>query len=155
MGGGSGGPKEGVQYTNEGFHHDGDSGSVSSRLAADLEMKLESGAKSSPDLTLNTDSVPQTRDAPDSSSLASADIEKEVKPILTKERRAEEGYKAVWFKQDIDPNTKEDVVIIPDTGELVDHDEDEDDDDEEIKPDMDEEAAGRYFRGSDSEDEDL
>lgn len=46
-----------------------------------------------------------------------ADSEKEVKPILTKERRMEEGYKSVWFKEDIDPNAKEEVVIIPDREE--------------------------------------
>lgn len=116
-------------------------------------MKLEAGTKSSPEQTLKTASVLKTRAAPDSSSLASTDIEKEVKPILTKERRAEEGYKAVWFKQDIDPNTKEEVVIIPDTGEPADHDDDDDDDDEHLKTDMDEEASGRYSRDSDSEDE--
>lgn len=44
-----------------------------------------------------------------------ADTDKEVKPILTKERRMEDGYKAVWFKEDIDPNAKEEVVIIPDS----------------------------------------
>lgn len=43
--------------------------------------------------------------------------EKEVKPILTKERRVDEGYKSVWFKEDIDPDAKEEVVIIPDSRE--------------------------------------
>jgi len=56
------------------------------------------------------------------------DNEKEVKPILTKERRVEEGYKSVWFKEDIDPNSKEEVVIIPDSGE---------DDSEEEEPSSD------------------
>lgn len=62
----------------------------------------------------------------DASQLSSdkVDNEKEVKPILTKERRMEEGYKAVWFKEDIDPNAKEEVVIIPDSRE--DHSEEED-----------------------------
>lgn len=46
-----------------------------------------------------------------------ADNEKDVKPILTKERRMEEGYKSVWFKEDIDPDAKEEVVIIPDSRE--------------------------------------
>lgn len=50
--------------------------------------------------------------------------EKEVKPILTKERRVEEGYKSVWFKEDIDPDAKEEVVIIPDNRE---NDSDEED----------------------------
>lgn len=51
--------------------------------------------------------------------------EKEVKPILTKERRVDEGYKSVWFKEDIDPDAKEEVVIIPDSREN-DSDEEED-----------------------------
>ncbi len=145
LGGGSGGPKEGVQYSNQGFQHDDDSGSVNSKLAADLENKLESGLKpqqrrgsaqktTTPSAVLQTTSSP----APDSSSLAETiDSEKEVKPILTKERRNEEGYKAVWFKQDIDPNTKEEVVIIPDTGEADEDREDDDDSEGEYRPDVD------------------
>ncbi|XP_026057691.1 cadherin-related family member 5-like isoform X2 [Carassius auratus] len=141
LGGGSGGPKEGVQYSNEGFQLDDDSGSVNGKLAADLENKLESGLKPqqrqkmmTPSAVLLSPSSPQA----DSSSLAETiDSEKEVKPILTKERRSEEGYKAVWFKQDIDPNTKEEVVIIPNTGE-ADGDHEEDDDSEgENRPDVD------------------
>ncbi|XP_029438805.1 cadherin-related family member 5-like isoform X1 [Rhinatrema bivittatum] len=34
------------------------------------------------------------------------DSEKNTKSILTKERRMDEGYKAVWFKEDIEPDTK-------------------------------------------------
>ncbi|XP_039525519.1 cadherin-related family member 5 isoform X2 [Pimephales promelas] len=148
LGGGSGGPKEGMQYSNEGFQHDGDSGSVNSKLAAHLENKLESGLKSGPPLENRTRSAAaphtSTSTPPDSSSLADSetvDGEKEVKPILTKERRGEEGYKAVWFKQDIDPNTKEDVVIIPDTGEPEgDQEEDDDSEDEDnLRTDMDSE----------------
>ena len=55
------------------------------------------------------------------------DSDKEVKPILTKERRMEEGYKSVWFKEDIDPNAKEEVVIIPDSRE---HDSEYEDDEQ-------------------------
>lgn len=151
LGGGSGGPKKGMQYSNEGFQHDGDSGSVNSNLAADLENKLESGLKPQQrrglpqeNMTPSTASVLQTTSStqPDSSSLAETiDGEKEVKPILTKERRTEEGYKAVWFKQDIDPNTKEDVVIIPDTGDADgDHEEDDDSEDEDnLRTDLDSE----------------
>ncbi|XP_067235635.1 cadherin-related family member 5 isoform X2 [Chanodichthys erythropterus] len=151
LGGGSGGPKEGMQYSNEGFQHDGDSGSVNSNLAADLENKLESGLKPQQrrglpqeNMTPSAASILQTTSStqPDSSSLAETiDGEKEVKPILTKERRTEEGYKAVWFKQDIDPNTKEDVVIIPDTGDVDgDHEEDDDSEDEDnLRTDLDSE----------------
>ncbi|XP_056128629.1 cadherin-related family member 5 isoform X2 [Rhinichthys klamathensis goyatoka] len=153
LGGGSGGPKEGMQYSNEGFQHDGDSGSVNSKLAAHLENKLESGLRSGPaqeNMTRSAAPVPHTSTStpPDSSSLADSetvDGEKEVKPILTKERRSEEGYKAVWFKQDIDPNTKEDVVIIPDTGE-PEGDQEEDDDSED---------EDNILTDVDSEDEEL
>ncbi|XDV53419.1 hypothetical protein PO909_021920 [Leuciscus waleckii] len=158
LGGGSGGPKEGMQYSNEGFQNDGDSGSVNSKLAAHLESKLESGLiRETPQENMTRSAVPvphtsrtsartsaSTSAPPDTSSLADSetvDGEKEVKPILTKERRNEEGYKAVWFKTDIDPNTKEDVVIIPDTGE-ADGDQEEDDDSEDednLRTDMDSE----------------
>lgn len=126
-----------MQYSNEGFQHDDDSGSVNSKLAADLENKLESGLK--PQLRRGSaQKMTTSSPAPDSSSLAETiDSEKEVKPILTKERRNEEGYKAVWFKQDIDPNTKEEVVIIPDTGEADGDREDDDDSEGENRPDVD------------------
>ncbi|XP_016117661.1 cadherin-related family member 5-like [Sinocyclocheilus grahami] len=138
LGGGSGGPKEGVQYSNEGFQHDDDSGSVNSKIAADLENKLESGLKPQQRRGSAQKTTTPSSPPPDSSSLAeNIDSEKEVKPILTKERRNEEGYKSVWFKQDIDPNTKEEVVIIPNTGE-ADGDREEDDDSEgENSPDVD------------------
>ncbi len=65
---------------------------------------------------------------PDNTSLADsdkADSEKEIVPILTKERRNDEGYKSVWFKQDIDPDAKEEVVIIPESDREQDSDEDD------------------------------
>ncbi|XP_061628638.1 cadherin-related family member 5-like isoform X2 [Phyllopteryx taeniolatus] len=121
LGQGSGGEKQGVQYTNEAFQHD-DSDSVGSGgpyattaeegPANDLALKSSVMALGT---LLDDDNVSQT----------SSDKEKEVKPILTKERRLEEGYKAVWFKEDIDPDAKEEVVIIPDSRE--DNSEDEDD----------------------------
>ncbi|XP_020639734.3 cadherin-related family member 5 [Pogona vitticeps] len=47
------------------------------------------------------------------------DNEKEVRSILTKERRvADDGYKAVWFKKDIDPEAKDDVVVIDEDSEV-------------------------------------
>ena len=52
-----------------------------------------------------------------------ADSEKGVMSILTKERRTEEGYKSVWFKEDIVPDAKEDVHIIPVNAEREDEDE--------------------------------
>ncbi|EMP34735.1 Cadherin-related family member 5 [Chelonia mydas] len=68
------------------------------------------------------------------------DSNKEVKSILTKDRKTvDDGYKAVWFKDDIDPDTKDDVVVIGDQVEEEDdsdgdgdrNEEDEDEDDEQ------------------------
>ncbi|XP_017209750.2 cadherin-related family member 5 isoform X1 [Danio rerio] len=147
LGGGSGGPKEGMQYINESFQNDGDTPD-NSRFAADLENKLEPEQSGTSQEKITRSAFLQTNSKPpaDSSSLADSentDGEKEVKPILTKERRTDEGYKSVWFREDIDPDTKEEVVIIPDTGEADgDHEDDEDDDSEEddeddLRTDMD------------------
>ncbi|XP_044868729.1 cadherin-related family member 5 isoform X3 [Mauremys mutica] len=61
------------------------------------------------------------------------DSDKEVKSILTKDRKtADDGYKAVWFKDEIDPDTKDDVVVIEDQVEEEDDgDEDKDEEDEQ------------------------
>ncbi|XP_039373516.1 cadherin-related family member 5-like [Mauremys reevesii] len=61
------------------------------------------------------------------------DSDKEVKSILTKDRKtADDGYKAVWFKDEIDPDTKDDVVVIEDqVEEEDDSDEDKDEEDEQ------------------------
>lgn len=61
--------------------------------------------------------MPQQDDDTSQAGSDKADSEKEVKPILTKERRMDEGYKSVWFKEDIDPEAREEVVIIPDNTE--------------------------------------
>lgn len=73
-------------------------------------------------------SVPLHALLPDDTSQEGSDKtdnKKEVIPILTKERRVDEGYKSVWFKEDIDPNAKEEVVIIPDSREDDSEEEDE------------------------------
>ncbi|XP_037398509.1 cadherin-related family member 5 isoform X3 [Pygocentrus nattereri] len=162
--GGSSGPKNGVQYTNEGFQNDRDVDSMSSKQAAELPLPLgpalsrsvpQQPEKQSSTPTLQSRTSDDSGSPPaDSSSLSASDnfdSEKEVKPILTKERRVEDGYKAVWFKQDIDPNVKEEVVIIPDSGERdVSHDEEEEDDEEDTNVTM-----STRRRGSDSDDDDL
>ncbi|XP_071375226.1 cadherin-related family member 5 [Centroberyx affinis] len=125
LGQGSGGLKEGVQYSNEGFQNDEDTGSTGSAGPEEENMKLggEPGPKTrnfALEEAILRSTAPLHALLPDDSSLAGsdkADSEKEVKPILTKERRMEEGYKAVWFKEDIDPDAKEERVIIPDNGE--------------------------------------
>ncbi|GLD61649.1 cadherin-related family member 5-like protein [Lates japonicus] len=137
LGQGSGGPKEGIQYTNETFHNDEDGGSVGSGSQdGGSAMAIREPRKVVEDVSLQESiaksSVPLHALLPDNISEAGssdkADSEKEVKPILTKERRMEEGYKSVWFKEDIDPNAKEEVVIIPDSREDDSEDEEEDED---------------------------
>lgn len=150
LNGGSGGPKDGVQYTNEGFQADEDMDSVTSKQAAELALprgpeqsrtvpEVQKTQRSAP--TLQSKSGDENGALPtDSSSLNtsdSTDNEKEVKPILTKERRMEDGYKAVWFKEDIDPNDKDEVVISDRDQDIDrdDHDDDDYDDDEEEEED--------------------
>ncbi|KAF4081568.1 hypothetical protein AMELA_G00162610 [Ameiurus melas] len=164
LSGGSGGPKDGVQYTNEGFQSDGDTDSVTSKQAAELALPRGPGlSRSVPEVLETQRSVPaaQSKSTNDNSTLHTdsssqnasdnTDNDKEVKPILTKERRMEDGYKAVWFKEDIDPNDKDEVVISDrdqdndhddedhddDDREDEDHDDHDDDDDDEEKDDFD------------------
>lgn len=133
LGQGSGGHKEGIQYTNDAFENDEDGGSIgSSGPAGGSIMAVEEPRKGAADLPVK-EAIGRSLASlhallPDDISQEGsdkADSEKEVKPILTKERRMEEGYKSVWFKEDIDPNAKEEVVIIPDSREADSEDEDE------------------------------
>ncbi|XP_063052390.1 cadherin-related family member 5 [Engraulis encrasicolus] len=147
----SAGMKEGVQYSNEGFQYDGDDGASSasggSRLSVESVEMDQRPARARAGAGAGGDPHYETV-VGDAASLAesgrSGDTEgKEVKPILTKERRDDEkeGYKAVWFKQDIDPNTKgEEVTIIPDRTEQ-DEDDDNDDDREEDDESLDGEPS--------------
>ncbi|XP_047675996.1 cadherin-related family member 5 isoform X2 [Tachysurus fulvidraco] len=121
------GPKDGVQYTNEDFQGDEDIDSVTSKEAAELPLPRGPELRRSiPEMQhsvppLETQHSVPNKSSDDSSTLPTVsssqnaldntDDEKEVKPILTKERRMEEGYKAVWFKEDVNPNDKEEVVI--------------------------------------------
>ncbi|CAN9499020.1 unnamed protein product [Ophioblennius macclurei] len=131
------GLKEGVQYTNDAFKHDDDRRDsdpkfpVKTRSVAPPEPVKLSWSQPSREAVLKTAVAPLHDLLPDNASDSGSDktdSEKEVKPILTKERRVEDGYKSVWFKEDIDPNAKEEVVIIPDSRE---HDSDDDDDDDD------------------------
>ncbi|MCI4382036.1 hypothetical protein PGIGA_G00258900 [Pangasianodon gigas] len=151
LSGGSGGPKDGVQYTNEGFQADEDTDSATSKQAA--ESVLPRGpelSRKAPEVLETQPSVPtvQSKSSDDNSTFPTdsssqnasdnTDKEKEVKPILTKERRMEDGYKAVWFKEDIDPNDKEEVLI-SDRDQDIDHEDDDHDDDEEEEEEEEEE----------------
>ncbi|KAK7891294.1 hypothetical protein WMY93_023257 [Mugilogobius chulae] len=81
------------------------------------------------------------------------DEEKEVKPILTKDKLKEDGYKAVWFKEDIDPNAKEEVVIIPDRTEDDDEDDEGDSKVPKVKFNDADRDSGLGDKNEDSEDD--
>ncbi|XP_055778323.1 cadherin-related family member 5 isoform X2 [Salvelinus fontinalis] len=155
LGKGPGGLKNGVQYTNEGFQNDGDTNSVGSKGPEEMDGKRSIGngvtSRAVEETVMKVSAPLYSNLLLDTGSLAGsdkADSEKEVKPILTKERRVEEGYKSVWFKEDIDPNAKEEVVIIPDNGEREGDDDDDDDDDEEEEEGFREEEEEEYDNSS-------
>lgn len=141
MGQGIGSQKEGIQYTNDAFQNDEDGDSTGSSgpnkkspMTIDKPQKVEYETVIEPSELLHSDDTSQAGSDRGSSG-------KEVKPILTKERRVDEGYKSVWFKEDIDPDAKEEVVIIPDSRENDSEEEDEeqtlsgrDEDDEDNLP---------------------
>ncbi|XP_072322225.1 cadherin-related family member 5-like isoform X7 [Scyliorhinus torazame] len=52
-----------------------------------------------------------------SGSFSETDTDTEVKSILTKERKSDEGYKSVWFKEDIELEANEEHVIERHDGE--------------------------------------
>ncbi|XP_039922299.1 cadherin-related family member 5 [Hirundo rustica] len=66
--------------------------------------------------------------------------EKEVKSILKTDRHvADDGYKAVWFKTDVDPEAGERVEVIEDSAAA---DDDEDDSDQDLQKNEEEEEEG-------------
>ncbi|XP_067850375.1 cadherin-related family member 5-like isoform X1 [Heptranchias perlo] len=81
----------------------------SALLAAVLDPMVENASSTSASGS-QTGPTPQGINAA-SSSLGEADSDTEVKSILTKERKSDEGYKAVWFKEDIEPEANEERVI--------------------------------------------
>uniref|UniRef100_UPI0037E95638 cadherin-related family member 5 n=1 Tax=Semicossyphus pulcher TaxID=241346 RepID=UPI0037E95638 len=146
LGQGSGGPKEGIQFTNDAFMKDedgdgsigpdGGSGKagVEPQKAAGNFMLEEAIVKST---------VPFNALLRDDVSEADSDKtdDKDVKPILTKERRMDDGYKSVWFKEDIVPDANEEVVIIPESRE-DDSDEDEEEQSSSDKEDNEDDNLG-------------
>ncbi|XP_056349971.1 cadherin-related family member 5 isoform X1 [Oenanthe melanoleuca] len=72
--------------------------------------------------------------------------EKEVKSILKTDRHvADDGYKAVWFKTDVDPEAGERVEVIEDNA--ADDDDDDDDSDQDLQKNEEEEEE----EGSDTD----
>ncbi|XP_005529133.1 PREDICTED: cadherin-related family member 5 [Pseudopodoces humilis] len=68
--------------------------------------------------------------------------EKEVKSILKTDRHlADDGYKAVWFKTDVDPEAGERVEVIEDNAAADDDDDDDDDSDQDLKKNEEEEEG--------------
>lgn len=127
---GLGGEKEGIQYTNDAFGNDEDgrgsgSGSPSGKTVNSPKEPRKISKDLEQYLTPEKPSVSIQDDVASQSGSEGDDKEKEVKPILTKGRRQDEGYKSVWFKEDIDPEAKEEVVIIPDNRENDSDEEDE------------------------------
>lgn len=117
-----GGEKEGIQYTNDAFSNDDDASSTQSGNSdGGSANALQQPRKTAQDLesylTPKEISAPPQYDTTSHSDSDGDDKEKEVRPILTKSRRQDEGYKSVWFKEDIDPEAKEEVVIFPDSRE--------------------------------------
>ncbi|XP_069770576.1 cadherin-related family member 5-like isoform X2 [Narcine bancroftii] len=97
-----------------------ESSAVGTALA--LESVLGSGEKSS-----ETMGLAQVGDKPqvvnnEYSMLQDNTSDIEVKSILTKERRNGEGYKAVWFQQDIEQQVMGDTLDEEDAGEGIDGD---------------------------------
>ncbi|XP_041053787.1 cadherin-related family member 5-like [Carcharodon carcharias] len=122
-----------MQFTNEGYLEEVTSERIqksswpalknphiieSTALAAVLNSTLEnnnltgsSGNQTDP-ISQRTNAAPTTqKDDKASSSLDETDNDTEVKSILTKERKSDEGYKSVWFKEDIEPEANEEHVI--------------------------------------------
>ncbi|XP_030280722.1 cadherin-related family member 5 isoform X2 [Sparus aurata] len=135
LGKGSVAQKEGIQYTNDAFENDEDGYSAGSGTPKRGSVMLsEVPRKPTGNLPVNEAIVKSSLalhnllgDNTSEAGSDKTDSDKEVKPILTKERRMDDGYKSVWFKEDIDPNAKEEVVIIPDSRE---HDSEDEDDEQ-------------------------
>ncbi|XP_016890109.1 cadherin-related family member 5-like isoform X2 [Cynoglossus semilaevis] len=120
LGQSSDGKKEGIQYTNKVFQSNEDNQSMD-RTYTNLETE-KADRKIGKEVLLREAAVkpppatpPVDPDYVNQTDIDKADNEKEVKSILTRDRRMDEGYKAVWFKEDIDPDAKDEVVIIPDS----------------------------------------
>ncbi|XP_036400179.1 cadherin-related family member 5-like [Megalops cyprinoides] len=116
--------KEEMHYTNDGFQNEGDTSSTRPQPTEEMDLRLDTeqepqaGGTPPEKPTPQASAIPHAASiAPETSSLTGSDktdSERAVKPILTKERRNEEGGKSVWFKEDVDPSAKDEVVIIPD-----------------------------------------
>nr|XP_014343494.1 PREDICTED: cadherin-related family member 5 isoform X4 [Latimeria chalumnae] len=114
------GKKEGLQFINEGYQDE----EKSKPKEDEKQQKTSNPSEKEPETLIQQQAVPTTSlpsqvldvgsnpTETSSQKEEDSDGEKEVKSILTKERKMEEGYKAVWFKEDIEPDAKDDVVVI-------------------------------------------
>lgn len=105
-------------FTNANFEKDEklNSGGKDDKLPASAEMLV-----AQPDPPPVSEELEESRHRSNASDAVAeieegnegVDSEKEVRSILTKERReADDGYKAVWFREDIDPEARDDDVTI-------------------------------------------
>ncbi|KAJ8406548.1 hypothetical protein AAFF_G00301220 [Aldrovandia affinis] len=120
---GSGSPKEEMHYTNDGFQNEGDACSAGSKPPEELDLrphaergrKVEEAAPARLTPPPPPPPPPPTARAEAPPATASPAVsDRSVRPILAKERRSEEGSKSVWFKEDLDPSAKEEILLTPD-----------------------------------------
>ncbi|XP_039598523.1 cadherin-related family member 5 isoform X4 [Polypterus senegalus] len=141
--GGSATSTDQIQFVNDGYQDDGQTKAT----ADETDDRVRQMADRLANGVVASALAASAASAADANSLANSEgsiSEKEVKSILTKERKAEDGYKSVWFKEDIEPDAKVDVVIINDDAEA--DEEEEEEEEEEEDGGSDEEVT----RGSDS-----
>ncbi|KAH0621009.1 hypothetical protein JD844_021994 [Phrynosoma platyrhinos] len=105
-------------FTNTNFENDDkpNSDGKADELPADLEAEDDNPGTPSPLEIAVVGRLASAVSEAIKSEEKNEDGEKEVRSILTKDRRNadDDGYKAVWFKEDIDPEAKDDVLLIED-----------------------------------------
>lgn len=118
------GPRDSLQFTNDGFLNEGDAGRSGSRRAEKRDKKLEASpagrVRVMPrerlrhcnlcGMRVQTNHVHRSSPGGHPKARGSKD---QVKSILTKERRRQNRHKTVWFKESEDSSDIE-VEIIPD-----------------------------------------
>nr|XP_033784522.1 cadherin-related family member 5 isoform X3 [Geotrypetes seraphini] len=125
--------------TNEKGNFDTDDEESDHNGVAGLNLAFEDVEFSTKEEVLNVSSQPELEEKGSSEATLSyqesqeeldTDSEKNMKSILTKERRTDEGYKAVWFQEDIKPETREEEDGEDDEGVRVEEAEEEDEQDD-------------------------
>uniref|UniRef100_G1KQL6 Cadherin domain-containing protein n=2 Tax=Anolis carolinensis TaxID=28377 RepID=G1KQL6_ANOCA len=121
-------------FVNETFEKDEKPNSDGKGDALPASLEVEHDSPGAPPPSEKSVEVSLASAAPEATEneAKNEDSEKEVKSILTKDRRvADDGYKSVWFKEDIDPDAKDDVLVIGDEPNRNDSDDDTNEEDED------------------------